>query len=361
MSGLKLAFVLWSGKVGGAETATRALMRALRPRGVESRAILFGGDGAVGAALRADGFAVRTLGYRSGARSFLRPARMALALREERADALVFADTDLLLPFALFARGRARRCAVLHRGEVVGRGYTRAQRAGALFRRVFSDLDLCVSDHVAGVARRAPHARRLEVLPNGVNTERFAPADAPRAAGPLVVGFAGRLIPGKGLEDAIAAFAAAGAPRGARLRVAGDGPLAFEARRLAALSGVGEAIEFLGLVEDMPAFWRGCDVVLAPSNGLVESFGMVPLEAMSCGKPVVASRAGGHLDIVVDGETGVLFAPGDQAALGAALGRYLDDPELRARHGAAGRRRAVESFDVARVAERFLGYFAATE
>ena len=113
-----------------------------------------------------------------------------------------------------------------------------------------------------------------------------------------------------------------------RLVVVGDGPLRDRVRDG---RGVVPHEELLGLI-------RSAAVVACPSRR--EGFGVVCAEAMANGRPVVAAAVGGLLDLVVDGETGLLVPPGDVPALRSALERLLADPALRERLGAAGRERA---------------------
>jgi glycosyltransferase involved in cell wall biosynthesis len=87
--------------------------------------------------------------------------------------------------------------------------------------------------------------------------------------------------------------------------------------------------------------WRRCSVAVAPSVW-PEPFGVVVLEAMTCGRPVIASRAGGLAEIVIDGETGLLVPPGDSRALATALRQLLTDQDLRQKMGLAGKHRAEE-------------------
>ncbi len=90
------------------------------------------------------------------------------------------------------------------------------------------------------------------------------------------------------------------------------------------------------------------------SNGLTESFGMAAAEAMACGLPVVASRAGGLTEIVVDGENGVLVTPGDIAGACSAIERDVADRSMARSMGQAARTRVVEQFSLERCAERYL-------
>lgn len=103
--------------------------------------------------------------------------------------------------------------------------------------------------------------------------------------------------------------------------------------------------------EEIRALYREADICVVPSVW-DEPFGMVALEAMSTGRPVVASRVGGLQRIVVDGETGLLFERGDAAQLKRCLAKLLDDVELRRRMGAAGRKRVEEEYTWKRVVER---------
>ena len=98
----------------------------------------------------------------------------------------------------------------------------------------------------------------------------------------------------------------------------------------------------------MPRLLRSADAVVCVP--WYEPFGIVPLEAMACGVPVVATAVGGQIDSVVDGVTGVHVPPRDPEALAGALRGLLDDPERRAALGAAGRRRAQERFAFDRIA-----------
>jgi glycosyltransferase involved in cell wall biosynthesis len=165
----------------------------------------------------------------------------------------------------------------------------------------------------------------------------------------------GRLVERKGVEVAVEALASlpdaelivAGGPAAEEL---GDDP---EARRLSARAeelGVAERLRLVGRVEhrDVPALLRSADVVV--TTPWYEPFGIVPVEAMACGRPVVGSAVGGLLDTVDDGVTGFLVPPRDSAALVAAVCRLLDDRRMRARFGRAARLRAVSRFGWSRVA-----------
>jgi glycosyltransferase involved in cell wall biosynthesis len=178
-------------------------------------------------------------------------------------------------------------------------------------------------------------------------------ATSNRGGGEIVLGCAARLVKGKGIEDAIRALAHPSLDR-TRLRVAGSGSLQQELKELARSLAVDGRTDFLGAVLDMPDFWRSVDVAVVPSNTLVESFGMVALEAMACGKPVVASENGALPSIVVNGVTGRVFPAGDVAALASVIGEYANDAAQGVRHGTNGRRRCEDQFGIDRTASRYL-------
>ena len=130
-----------------------------------------------------------------------------------------------------------------------------------------------------------------------------------------------------------------------RLLVAGDGPARGEV--VAALAPLGNRVAFAGALptEALPPLYAAADLLVWPA--MREAYGMALLEAQAAGLPVVAGRTDGVPAIVADGETGLLAAPGDAAALGAALCALLDDPARRAAMGEAARRRVAAGHSVA--------------
>jgi glycosyltransferase involved in cell wall biosynthesis len=173
------------------------------------------------------------------------------------------------------------------------------------------------------------------------------PEPGPPEPGPRLAAV-GRLIPIKGLDTLLDAVARAAVP-GLRLELAGDGPLRAELEQHAERVGLRETVAFLGRVAPAGPVLERAAVVVVPSLG--EGFGMVALEAMERGRAVIVSAVGGLPEIVADGETGLLVPPGDADALAAAIRELAADPARVAAMGAAGRRRALETFSQARCTE----------
>jgi len=175
----------------------------------------------------------------------------------------------------------------------------------------------------------------------------IAGPEAAAAAVPApVVGMVARFDKVKGHEillDAVARLKAR--VPGLRARCAGDGRLLERLRWQLKPAGLESIVEFPGRVADKWAFMAGCSVGVIPSLGS-EAVSRAALEWMSLGRPVVASRVGGLPDLVEDGETGLLVAPGDSAALAEALESLLLDPRKAAAYGRAGRSRWERDFSL---------------
>jgi D-inositol-3-phosphate glycosyltransferase len=225
--------------------------------------------------------------------------------------------------------------------------------------RIVSDADRIVA---ANVVERAEllrdygaHASRIATIPCGVDTDLFTPGDRAEARRRLglddrpVILWVGRIAPIKGLDtllDTVARLREAG--RDMRLLVVGgeadeptNGHETSLRRRIAAL-GLGESVRFVGPQPQsvLPLYYAAADVTVLPSY--YESFGMVALEAMACGSPVIASRVGGLVTTVRDGVTGFLVPDGDVEALAERIETLVGDPELRWRLGREGVRWAAQ-------------------
>ncbi len=211
------------------------------------------------------------------------------------------------------------------------------------------------SDEVFELTRLGLPPARASVVPCGVDLDRFAPGPKARHRAPPRLLAVGRLVPRKGFDTAIRALADI---PGAELLIAGgpppDGlehdPEAGRLLGIARYCGVADRVRLLGSVSraDMPALMRSADAVLC--TPWYEPFGMVALEAMACGTPVVASAVGGLLDTVVDGVTGRLAPPRDPDVLAATVSGLLADDRERAAMGEAGRRRARSRYSWDRIA-----------
>lgn len=225
----------------------------------------------------------------------------------------------------------------------------------AVARRAHGVIASC-PDEAAELLQLGVPLASIDTVPSGVDTTMFVPdgpvaarGDAPRL---LVLG---RLVRRKGADETVRALA--GVP-GAELVVAGGGadpdtdPDVARLRRLADEVGVRERVRFIGAVrrDAVPALLRSADVVVCAP--WYEPFGIVPLEAMACGRPVVASRVGGLQETVRCGRTGLHVPPRDPEALAEALRALTGDPERAASLGAAGRRCVVEGYAWDRIAER---------
>ncbi len=215
-------------------------------------------------------------------------------------------------------------------------------------RRVVATADAVVaaSEHERALllALYGAAAQRIEVIPCGVDPERFRPRERAACrqelglgAEPLVL-FVGRLEPLKGVELLIDALVHLDGVT--LLVVGGDARSAgyqAELERRAARRGVAARVRFVGAVpqERLPLYYNAADVCAVPS--FYESFGLVALEAMACGVPVVAARVGGLSATVRDGENGFLVPWRDPAAFAERIGWLMRDPALRGRMGRAAR------------------------
>ena len=198
-----------------------------------------------------------------------------------------------------------------------------------------------------------------KVIPNGVDVPRFAgavPISRWQDGVPNVL-FVGRLEPRKGVLDLLKAHRILRKTgSGNRLLIVGSGPQEREARRYVATRGLQE-VEFLGRVSDREKaqLLRTVDVFASPATG-GESFGIVLLEAMAAGAPIVASDIHGYKGVVRRGREGLLVPPHEPKELAKAIARLLGDADLRAEMSAAGRARS-EAFSWPRVAARVEEYY----
>ena len=208
----------------------------------------------------------------------------------------------------------------------------------------------------------------VHVIPAGVDLDLFRPSDKARAREVLglrekkVMLYVGRIEPLKGLDLLIGAFAALEDITDTRLVVVGGKPgddseldrLALTADRL----GIGEKVTFTGAVPqaDLPTYYNACDVLVLPSY--YESFGLVALEAMACGTPVLVSRVGGLKTFVREGETGYLVPWHCPEPFTQRLEILLTNPRLGEMMGRAARVQA-EQMSWSRVAERTLDCYSA--
>ncbi|WP_053847460.1 glycosyltransferase [Streptomyces sp. NRRL B-24085] len=224
--------------------------------------------------------------------------------------------------------------------------------------RECSGIIATCEDEVGELVAMGLPRRRIHVVPCGVDPVRFAPVAGARRdpAAPRRLLTVGRLVPRKGFDRAVRALAAV--PDAELLIAGGPEPaLLFaepETERLCSIArecGVADRVTLLGGVSRtrMPALMSGADLVLSVPR--YEPFGIVPVEAMACGTPVVATAVGGQLDTVADGVTGVLVPPDEDHDLGATVRELLDDPDRLARYGAAGRRRVLARYTWDRVAD----------
>lgn len=299
---------------------------------------------------------------------------------------------------ARLLRGRTTRPDVVHDNQTLGYGHLGLQRAGLTVvatvhhpitedrrhdlaaargrkristRRWYSFLRmqgrvvrrlpaiLTVSDNSKADIVRDFHvpAERITVVPVGVETDVFRPPAAPRTRG-RIVATASADVPLKGLVPLLEALAKLRTERDVELVVVGrprsDGPALKAVDRL----GLHDAVRFVsGLPEpELVELFGSADVGVVPS--LYEGFSLPAVELMACATPLVATTAGALPEVVgPDGETALHVPPGDPEALAAAVGRLLDDPELAARIGAAGRARVVERFTWRAVAEQTVAWY----
>jgi glycosyltransferase involved in cell wall biosynthesis len=171
-----------------------------------------------------------------------------------------------------------------------------------------------------------------------------------------VIGTLGRLEPQKGVEHLLRAMVRVlDARPAARLVIVGDGPLRAELEALAARLGIARAVRFAGWRTDVPEVLSALDLFCLAS--LWESFGIVLAEAMLASLPIVATRVDGIPEVVCDGETGFLVAPGSDAELAERILALLADAPLRRALGEAGRARALERFSVRRMVAEYEGFF----
>src|SRR5712664_1723052 len=223
-----------------------------------------------------------------------------------------------------------------------------------------SDRVVAISNYTAGELRELADVP-IEVIPYTASLPEVNASSAARdGAGPVL--FVGRLVERKGVAHLIEAIARLG-PTGPPLEIVGEGPERPALEALAHRLGVAQQVMFRGKVapHELQASYARAAVCVLPSvldaRGDTEGLGVVLLEAMNHGTPVIASRVGGIPDIVEDGVSGLLVAPGDADALAAAVRRVRDDPALARRLGEGGRRRLREQFSWPAIVQRWLDLY----
>jgi rhamnosyl/mannosyltransferase len=335
----------------------------LSRRGVESF-ILVARAAGFGRSFRIDGTPVRAVGSLGTLLSMpIAPTYpLVLAQKSRAVDVVVYhapfplADIGILLAFP------RRTALIVHwHAEVIGRPLL-GRLLAPLFRHTLKRADrIVISDPamLATSALLAPHAAKCVVAPYGCDTGYWGQLDAAqqttvdgiRARLPRLVVAIGRLVGYKGYDVLLRALKGIDA----QAVIIGEGPLRATLEQMARELGIADRVTFLGAQrrDQLKAYVHAARVFAFPSVNAAEAFGIVQLEAMAAGRPVVnTSLPTAVPNVARDGREGMTVPPNDPEALAAALRRLLDDPELAQQIGTAARLRARDDFDLALFLDR---------
>jgi glycosyltransferase involved in cell wall biosynthesis len=306
-----------------------------------------------------DGVSVSRLGIQFSIAGAPVCPTMAWKIRRTQADLVHVHLPNPAGILAVMASGYRGRIVATWHSDVV-----RQRRLARLFapiqRRFLRNCKAIIAtspNYVESSTDLAAFEARCRVIPYGISISDFCHPDFEaveaihrKYAGPLVLAV-GRLVYYKGLEYLISAMAGINAT----LLVVGDGPLRLSLERQANDLGVSDRIKFLGEMQpsEIVPYYQACDVFALPSVARSEAFGIVQLEAMACGKPVVNTKlASGVPFASLDGVTGITVDPGNAPMLEHAINRLLQDVDLRARLGRAALDRVQQEFTVEKMVSR---------
>lgn len=291
-------------------------------------------------------------------------AKMGETIRTENLELL---HVHYAIPFAAAAylamkivdRPGVRLITTLHGTDITLVGQDPSFYSITKFSIEQSDSVTTVSEWLRGeTITRFGITQPIEVISNSVDTSRFKRAEASSCSrsryapnGEAIVMHISNFRPVKRIPDVIRIFAKIRERMPAKLLMIGDGPLRMPAQELAVELGVMKDVWFLGKQERIEAFLSLADLFLFPSE--YESFGLAALEAMACEVPVVASRAGGIPEVIVDGENGYLCGVGDTDAMAAKSVDILTNPDLAKRMAAANVERVNEHFRAEVITEAY--------
>lgn len=337
--------------VGGAERLLAEVLPRLDHAKVEAQVACLHGEGPLAAELASHGVRVHLL--KSPHKFSLAPVwRLARLLERERIEIL---HTHLIQADIIgFAAARLATTPRVVSTKHNVRYYDHRQRwLRPLARQIESRLDAVVA--VSGaVAAEYGHARRVEVVHNGVDPAKFVPTPL-SPAGPVVC--VGKLKMQKGHRILLEAVERLKTDfPGLRVEIAGTGPLLDGLRERVVRWGLASHVALLGVIADVRPVLARAAMVVMPS--LWEGFGLAALEAMACGRPVIASDVDGLREFITHERDGLLVPAGDVTALAGAIARLLRDRALAERLAAAGRARIAKAFTLDAMARKLEALYA---
>jgi glycosyltransferase involved in cell wall biosynthesis len=263
---------------------------------------------------------------------------------------------------AYLMSGHKGRLIVTHHADTLGRQFLR-QLVSPFVQRVMDRAAAIIATskrYLESSQELIPHRHKCYVIPLGIDVDALRPnrandvADIHAKYGQRLLLAVGRLVPYKGFEFLVRAMQHIDAT----LLLIGTGPLRAELDSAVSSLGVGHKVHLLGYVGDTLPYYKAAKMLVFPSVSRAESFGLVQVEAMAAGTPVVNTEIdSGGPEVSINGETGITVPPRDPQALAGAVKILLDNEETRLKFAQAARLRARKEFSAQRMAERTLALY----
>ncbi|MBI3515847.1 MAG: glycosyltransferase [Proteobacteria bacterium] len=347
---------------GGMERALDSMARGIASRGHQVRVLVHAGDGATGAGtVEQHGMTVRREPYRIAVGTMPISAGYLDAYRRwsRWADIVHFHEPFPIASVAFNLLPKPRHVVVSWHSDIVRQRLLRP--VAEIFQKRLcarADRIICSTGGLRDSSTvLAPWRDKCAVVGFGLDASalRAAAADAARIdtvrrrCGGRFALAVGRLVSYKGFDVLLRALVG----NDLRVVIVGDGPMASELEQLRADLGLRDRVVFAGGLDDaeLSAYYAACEFFVLPSTTRAETFGIVQIEAMACGKPVInTALPTGVPEVSLDGITGLTVPPGDPAALGDALVALWRDPALVARLGARARDRVDGRYELNAVA-----------
>lgn len=331
--------------VGGLETLLLEFARHADRDRFELSFISLTTDGPLAASIEETGWRVIALAKQPGVKPAL-VMQLRRLFKQLRLDVLHTHDEAPLVygGAASMYAGLKAFVHTQHHGALSGVSTRQEWLMGLLSRA--TDRFVCVSrDSARQMRRQGAPDRKLQVILNGVDLDRFGYAQ-PVSDGPVLT--VGRLSPEKDQATLIRAAAiAVNADPSFQLQIAGDGVCRAALEQQIAALGLQDRVRLLGQIDAVAELYGSASLFVLPS--LSEGVSLTLIEAMARGRPVVATRVGGNPEVVADGETGLLVPANDPKAMAAAMLRARGDIAM----GVNGRRRVEQSFDVRKMVRTY--------